>query len=194
MRALVSALCAVAIVTGSPSLLTGDGLQHAQAQEPADRLPSGRLGVRAGVRGGSGLYDFGFGFTTAVVAGYQPTRRDQYVALGAEWAAAWSFFEFADAISITGSIRLLEFEAGARLRVRPSLAASRFIVIGAGLCLMRTSVPIVPDGKRSYLGPYISLGLEPKVGEFTLGFDFRYSLLAFGPRTITLGVTVSVGK
>ena len=166
----------------------------AQADEADDKLPAGRLGLRTGVRGGSGLYDFGFGFTTAVVAGYHPTTRHQRVSWGIEWAAAWSFFEFADTASITGTIRLLEFELGPRLRLRPSPAARRFVVLGAGLSLTRASVPIPPDNQRAYLGPYISLGLEPKVGEFSLSFDFRYSMLAFGPRTMTLGVTVSVGQ
>ena len=181
---LVSVVCIAFVGTGGVAL----------AQEADDNLPAGRIGLRTGVRGGSGLYDFGFGFTAAVVAGYQPTTRHQRVSWGVEWAAAWSFFEFADTASITGSIRLLEFELGPRMRVRLTSTAQRFVVLGAGVSLTRASVPIPPDNKRAYIGPYISAGIEPKVGDFTLGFDFRYSMLAFGPRTLTLAVTVSVGK
>lgn len=168
---------------------------HAQVDDDdGDRLPSGRLGVRAGVRGGTGLYDFGFGVTGAVVAGYHPTSRDQRVSFGLEWATAWSFFEFADTASITGTVRLVEFEFGVRMRLRPGRNQMRFLVLGTGVSLTRASVPIPPDSERSYIGPYLAVSLEPKVGKMTLSFDVRYSMLAFGPQTITLGMTVLVGR
>ena len=164
------------------------------SSEDSDALPSGRFGVKAGTRGGSGRYDFGIGFTAAVFAGYHPTRLDQRVSFGAEWSASWSFFEFNDTASITGSVRLLEFDAGARMRVRPTLGKLRFLMLGAGVLLSRANVPIPPDSQRSYVGPYASIGLEPKVGDVSLGFEVRYGMLVAGPRTLTLSVIASVGK
>lgn len=159
-----------------------------------DLPPSGRFGLKIGGRQGVGRADHGLGFSTAVVAGYHPIRPENRISFGAEWAVSWSFFEFADATSINGSVRLLEFDVGGRIRLQPSRDRFRFLVLGAGILLMRSSVPIAPDSKRSYVGPYVSVGLEPKVGKYSLSFDARYGMIATGPSTITLSVTISVGK
>lgn len=162
----------------------------AQKDKNKQTIPPGGIGARAAARGSSSV---GLGFTVAAVAYYHPTSLDKRVTWGAEWSAGWSYFESNEA-SITGSLRLLELDFGGRLRVRPDPARAHFLVIGAGAALLRANVPIAPDFKRSYVGPYVSVGFEPKVGKMTLGIDARASVIATGPTTISIGMTVTLGN
>ena len=162
----------------------------AWAQNNKETIPSGGIGARAVARGSSIV---GLGFTVAAVAVYHPTPPDKRMSLGAEWSAGWSYFPSNES-SITGSLRLFELDYGARVRVRPAPGQKRFLVVGVGAALLRANVPIEPDFKRSYVGPYLSIGYEPKVGSITLGIDARVGIIAFGPTTVSIGMTATIGK
>lgn len=171
--------------------LAGQAPGLAGAEKVINPVPPGRIGVRGAVAGNS---TYGLGYSTAVVAGYQPTSLDRRLSLGAEWSVMWSEFNESDA-SLTGTLRFLEVQAGPRLRIRPDLRKQRFAVVGAGIAVLRSNAPVGPDEKRSYIGPYVCVGYEPKVGKMSLSIELRYGLAALGPpATTTVGVTVTMGR
>ena len=166
---------------------------HAQPEDEA--LPVGRIGVNLGVRQGLGRLgnDFGVGMVGGIEAGYHPTRLDQRLSLGAFWAVRRSWFGD-DEASIAGSLDLIELDFGARLRLAQQLGVPRFLVLGAGASVLRTNVPLPPDDRRNYVGPYASLGFEFFVGKVLLGVDARYGLIALGPGSLSWTLSASLGQ
>jgi hypothetical protein len=168
----------------------------AVAQDAEEGLPPGNFGMSIGVRQGTGRLsdDFGVGMVMAMEAGYHPTSPDRSVSFGLEWSVAWSWFG-SDQASISGSLRLLEFNFGARLRRLINEPLPRFLVLGSGVSLLRTNVPIPPDDERFYLGPYVAAGVEQYLFEkLLLSFEIRYGMLVGGPGSICLALGVGFGS
>lgn len=166
---------------------------HAQREDEA--LPAGRIGVNLGVRQGLGRLgnEFGVGMLGGIEAGYHPTRLDQRLSPGVFWAVRRSWFGD-DEASIAGSLDLIELDFGARLRMAQELGAPRFLVLGAGASVLRTNVPLPPDDRRNYVGPYVSLGFEFFAGRVLFGVDARYGLIALGPGSLSWTLSASLGQ
>jgi hypothetical protein len=168
----------------------------AAAQDAEEGVPPGNFGMSLGVRQGMGRLgnDFGLGMVAAMEAGYHPTSPDSSVSFGLEWSVAWSWFG-SDQASIAGSLSLLEFNFGARLRRLINEPLPRFLVLGSGVSLLRTNVPIPPDDERFYLGPYVAAGIEQYLFEkLLLSFEIRYGMLVGGPGSICLNLGVGFGS
>lgn len=168
----------------------------AAAQVEDEGLPAGNFGLSIGVRQGMGRLsdDFGPGMVAAMEAGYHPTSPDSSVSFGLEWSVAWSWFG-SDQASIAGSLSLLEFNFGARMRRLINEPLPRFLVLGAGVSLLRTNVPIPPEDERLYLGPYVAAGVEQYLYQkLLLSFEIRYGMLAGGPGSIALALGVGFGS
>lgn len=187
----ISAVLALVLVAalGSPAM--------AQDEGDGDGLPAGKFGISVGVRQGVGSLggDFGLGAVGAVEAGFHPGALDRLLSAGLHWSVIWGWFGFDDAASVTGSLKLLEFNFGLRFRRQLAEGAPRFLVIGGGATLLRSNVPIPPDSERVYLGPYLTLGVEQFVSNSViLSFEARYALLFNGPGGISLALGISFGR
>lgn len=184
-------LAAILIVLAGVAVLPA----AVRAQPEDETLPAGRIGVNFGVRQGLGRLgsDYGVGMVGGIEAGYHPMRLDQRLSLGAFWAVRRSWFGD-DEASIAGSLDLIELDFGARVRVAQERGVQRFLVLGAGASVLRTNVPLPPDDRRNYVGPYASLGFEFFVGDVLLGVDARYGLIALGPDSVSWTLSASLGQ
>ena len=162
----------------------------------ADDLPVGRFGAIGGVRQNTGsLGDlFGLGWMLGVEAGYQPSSLTESFSIGASWEVMWGRFGADDPELVEDELSVLEMNFG--LRLRRSLGNQpRFLVVGSGVTLLRTSIPIPPDMDRLYIGPYAAVGLDQYLGgSYLLTFEARYGLIATGPSSMTLVASFSFGS
>lgn len=160
-----------------------------------DDVPRGKFGLSFGVRQGLGQLsdDYGLGTIGAIEAGYHPGDPDRSLSFGLSWSVVWGSFG-ADEASIAGTLDVLEFNFGARLR-RLMEPSARFLIVGSGLTLLRTNVPIPPDDERVYVGPYVSAGVEQLVWDtLLLSFEARYGLLVGGPGSISICLGIGFGS
>lgn len=187
----------VGVVLGLVIMAGTAGTVLAQDNGRDDGLPAGKFGISAGVRQGLGSLgnDFGPGVVSAVEAGYHLSGPDSALSPGLHWSVAWGWFGFDDQASLTGSLKLLEFNFGARVRRLLGSEVPRFIALGGGLTLLRSNVPIPPDLERVYVGPYVTLGIEQYLSkEFLLSFEARYGLIVGGPGGISLSLGIAFGR
>ena len=177
------------------ALALGLGVAFAPSKARADELPAGKLGLGMGGRLGVGTLGsaFGTGGLLTVQAGYQPTNRERALSFGVTWSFTSSWFGFDDAASLAGSLRLSELALGARVRRKLGGRHDRFAFVGAGVILLRSNVPIPPDDDRNYVGPYAAVGAEGWAASYLFGVEFRYGLLAGGPGSLSVILSVSVG-
>jgi len=203
VQSLVGMLVSVVPRVGSAlavivALVVGlEGAALAQDDTVDDGLPAGKFGISAGVRQGLGGLgtDFGPGVVSAVEAGYHLSGPDSVLSPGLHWSVAWGWFGFDDEASLTGSLKLLEFNFGARVRRLIGSGVPRFVALGGGMTLLRSNVPIPPDLKRTYFGPYVTVGIEQYLSrEFLLSFEARYGLISGGPGGISISLGIAFGR
>jgi hypothetical protein len=176
--ALIAAALTAAALAASPS--------HARA----DELPRGRLGVVTGVRNATdGLAtDFGLGFVFGFDAAWELVPRDRW-GIGVHWAVLFTRFDLfgygVDPASVTGSLNLVELDAGLRTRFAPLPGGDRSLFVTAGAAALRTNIRIGGDDDRSQVGAYVGMGLEMRIAGSLLGsFEIRHSFV-HTPDTIT---------
>jgi hypothetical protein len=166
------------------------GLVAAPFDARADELPRGRLGVVTGVRNATdGLAtDFGLGVVFGFDAAWELVPRDRW-GLGVHWAVLFTRFDLfgygVDPASVTGSLELVELDAGLRARVAPFPGGDRSMFFTAGAAAVRSNIRLSGDVDRSQVGAYVGMGLELRLGRALLGsFEIRHSFVAT-PDTIT---------
>jgi hypothetical protein len=166
----------------------------------AEDLPPGRLGIVAGVRSGTGeLADaFGLGAVFGFEAGWQPMSTEDRVGFAARWSVLWSSFDVfgygADPESLTGSLRVLQLDAGARIRVAPRPGTGGILSAGFGVTALRSNVPLPPDQEREYVGGYGAGGIEYLLTRrILLSVEVRYGLIFAGPGAVDVLIGVATG-
>ncbi len=156
-----------------------------------DDLPDGKFGVVSGLRQNIGSLgdSFGLGWLLGIEAGYQPG------ALGASWEVLWGQFAVSDPEIVDSSLGILEMNFGLRLRRIIGAGEPRFAVATAGVTVLRTAVPIPPDGVRNYVGPYLGLGIDQYLfGRYLITFEARYGVLFNGPQSLSLVASFAFGS
>jgi hypothetical protein len=182
-------------------LLAGALLAAFVALEPRaeaqSELPVGKFGFVTGVRQNVGeLGDtYQLGGLLGISAGYQPSSLGRVFSLGVSWSVLWSWIGTDDPSQVTTTLRELEMNFGLRIRRVLGSTTPRFIAASTGVTLLRTSIPVPPDDDRLYVGPYLGIGLEQYfLGKFLMSFDARYGLIAGGPNSLTLMLSISFGS
>lgn len=176
-------------------LLAAGMLALAAPAQADDDLPPGKIALSFGVRQGVGRLadDYGLGAVGAMEAAVHTRCVFRRVPCGVHWSVLWGWFG-SDTASVAGSLQILEFNFGMRLRRPMSAMEPRFLAVGAGVSLLRANVPIPPDQVRSYVGPYMSVGFDQLIGSLLIGFEARYSMLITGPGSISLMLGVGIGS
>ncbi|RMH42483.1 MAG: hypothetical protein D6689_08085 [Deltaproteobacteria bacterium] len=172
----------------------------ATAQE--SDVPQVRFALALAGRGNLGEFGSRFdrGWLWGVEAGWQPGR------LGVAWAIQWSVPQWA-AVPLGGSfstgdpaivdeiVSIMEMSLGPRIRWPLSDRVPHFALLAGGATLMRTSIPIPPDARRSYLGPYAALGYEQLLaGRYMVGVEVRYEMIGVGPSSIGARLSLAFGS
>jgi hypothetical protein len=147
----------------------------------AEPLPSGAIGVTTGAvagtgadnkRVGAGFYEFG------AQASYQPMNTEHRLGFTIRWAAMFGLMYGGSASHIDTTLRTVEMDLTAGIRVRPWNSVSRYLTFRVGADLLRSNEPIPTDdsmtGSRSYFRGVASFGIDQYVSIFMLNFDVRY--------------------
>ncbi|MEO8840065.1 MAG: hypothetical protein ABI591_03200 [Kofleriaceae bacterium] len=156
----------------------------------AEPLPPGAIGVTTGVvagtgadtkRVGVGFYEFG------AQASYQPTKTEQRWGPTIHWAAMFGLMYGGSASHIDTTLRTVEMDLTAGIRVRPWSSVSYYLTFRGGANLLRSNEPIPTDesmtGSRSYVRGVASIGIDHYVSIFMLNVDVRYARLLGGQPT-----------
>ena len=179
-------LATVALLSGSSDV---------RADDP---LADGKLGVALGVTSavGASSGDFGFGLVAATEAAYQPINLDSDWGWAVHWSAAYCWCSAASSASVTGDLRWFSMTLGGRIRRAMSRTRPRYSFLGIGAELLRSNVPVPPDDRRSYVGPYVSGGVEQyqSGGRSLVGFEVRYGMVATGPSNLSILLTFGFGN
>jgi hypothetical protein len=159
-------------------------------------LPSGKWGLIGALRQNIGeLGDsYGFGWLWGFAAGYQPTRPGQAFSVGLDWSVLFGRSYASQTTIADDPLLAVEMSFGTRVRTALGEEAPRFLVGSAGLTLLRTNVPVPPDGDRLYVGGYGGFGVEQYVlGDMLVGLDARFGLFGDGPVGLTLMLSIAFG-
>ena len=184
-------------------MLAGLALGFALAAVPAaaradSDLPAGSLGFVGGFRDGQGrLGDaYTIGPIWGVQAGYHPMGLAQKWSVGGAWSVLWGRL-WADDPEITdGTLHVLEMNLAIRVRRLVSERDPVYLMLSPiGVTILRTNLPIPPDGERQYIGPYAGMGGEMFLNEtFSLSAEARYGVFTGGPRSLTFLFCLAVGS
>ncbi len=165
------------------------------APAAAEPLPSGRVSIVGGVRTGtSSLYSsLGTGGVLGFEAAYAPLRAPQTIGLGLTWSLLWSSFGSGSA-RIADSMAMVEFDAGARIRMMPGPRRRTVLFVGGGAALIRTNEALFADGDRSYLGPWGAVGVETVVLGVVATGSVRFGAIRDGQGTVGLMLSLGLGR
>jgi hypothetical protein len=161
----------------------------------ADTLPSGMIGPIFGGRQGTGAVgpQFGLGALWGVEAGWQPMRAAQRVGIAVRWRTLFSGYWSNDSSNVADLLRVIEMDLGAYGRVALG-QQPRYFDFGGGWSVLRSNIPLPPDAKRSYTGPWVGVGLEQFIGSSTsVTIEIRAGEVAFGPTTLSAIFGVKFG-
>jgi hypothetical protein len=191
-------------VTGTRHLarLTGAALAVAVAAVPVpaaaeDELPAGNLGIIGGIRNGQGRLgeNYTLGFMWGVQAAYHPTNLEQKWSFGAAWSLLWGHLWADDPTVADGSLKILEMNLALRVRRLMSPTDPVYLMLSPlGVTVLRTNLPVPPDGRRLNLGPYAGVGGEMFVGKLVMSLETRYGVFTGGPGSLTVLLCLSVGS
>src|SRR5262245_51595074 len=175
--------------------ILGSVAAHA-APAAADAPPSGMIGPVVGVRSGIGAVgpEFNVGGLWGIEAGWQPIAATRRIGYAIRWRTLFSGYWSGDNSNIADELRVVEMDLGFYGRFAPAAGKPRYIDLGAGWSLLRSNVPLAPDARRSYQGPYIGFGLEQLVSaSASVSIELRVGELT-GPDTVSalLGVRFGV--
>ncbi len=167
----------------------------APATATAEPLPAGRVSFVGGVRTGTGsLYSsIGTGAVLGFEAAYAPLRAPQTIGLGLTWSLLWSYYGSGSA-RIVDSMAMVEFDAGARIRMMPGPRRRTVLFVGGGAALIRTNEALFADGDRSYLGPWGAVGVETLAFGLVATASVRFGAIRDGQGTVGLMLSVGSGR
>jgi len=177
------------------------GLALASAPERATAdvsLPAGSLGMAGGARHGVGRLGelYNMGVVWGVQAAYHPMSFEQKWSVGGVWSVLWGRLGANDPSVTDGTLHSLEMNLAVRVRRLMSSRDPVYLTISPiGMTLLSTNLPIPPDGKRRYWGPFAGVGGEMFLGEkYSLSVEARYGVFTGGPGSLTYMVCLSVGS
>jgi hypothetical protein len=185
MRAALLGLALAAALVAAPARLAA-----------ADGLPPGMIGVVGGIRSGTNAVQsqFRIGALWGIEAGWQPMSPTSRFGYAVRWRALFSGFWSAAPSNPASTLRVVEMDVAPSLRIAPRPGQPRFLDVGGGLSLLRSNVPLAPDMKRAYWGPFVSVGLEQFIGStMSVTFEIRVGELFIGPTTASAIVGFKVG-
>ncbi len=169
----------------------------AAAPAAAEELPSGKIGVTGGVRQGLGSISgrFDIGWVVGVEAGWHPASTDRRWSLGVNWSLVWAGAGAGNETENSAGLSSREMTFGVKARLLTGQASPLFLSLGTGLSILRTSVPVPPDDKRSYYGMYVSLGPELYLaGKYLLTLEARVGPIIDAPTSLTVAAGISFGS
>lgn len=166
----------------------------------AEPLPSGALGVMAGVGSGTGSYAKKLGFGYHQFGGqamWQPMTTTQRIGWSLKWTVLFGTMYEAESARVNVNLLTLQMDVMAGLRIRPGVNPSRYLALRGGIELFRANEGIVADGsnnaQRAFLGPVADASFEQYAfGAFLFNVDVRYGLIGSGPAEIALLVGASI--
>jgi hypothetical protein len=167
------------------ALLFASAAAHAEpttsSTSSGAELPKGAIGITTGVvagtgpdnkRVGTGFYEFG------AQASWQPMTTEKRYGWTIRWSALFGLMYGGSASHIDTTLRTVEMDLTAGIRVRPWSSVSRYLTFRVGVDLLRSNEPIPTDdsmtGSRSYVRGVASLGIDWYVSIFMLNVDVRY--------------------
>jgi hypothetical protein len=156
----------------------------------ADTLPNGMIGLVGGARSGVAAVgpQFRVGAVWGIEAGWQPSSLNR-LGYAVRWRTLFSGYWSDAPDNPATNLRVVEMDLAPYLRFEVRGQESRgnaphFVNVGFGVSLLRSNVPLAPDDRRSYWGPYAAFGLEQFVGtSMSVTFEARVGELFTGPTT-----------
>ena len=121
--------------------------------------------------------------------------RTQRVGWGASWSTTWSYY-WAGSARIADQMKILELDAGLRVRVALGARKRQVLFLGGGGALLRSNEPVFADGDRTKVGPWGGAGVEgraPYLGA-VVAVTVRYGLIRDGQGTLGLMVSIGGGR
>ena len=167
----------------------------------AEPMPSGAIGVVTGgvagtgadaARIGAGFYPFG------AQASWQPTTTERHLGWTIRWSTLFGWTYGGNSARIDTSLRTVQVDFTAGLRLRPWATVSRYLTLRGGVEFLRANDPIATSavessqlGNREFLGPVASVGVDQYVAGLMFDVDVKYGMIAVGgPAMIALLVGV----
>ena len=89
---------------------------------------------------------------------------------------------------------MVEFDAGARIRMMPGPRRRTVLFVGGGAALIRTNEALFNDGDRSYLGPWGAIGVETLAFGVVATGSVRFGAIRDGQGTVGLMLSVGAGR
>ncbi|HEY3807142.1 MAG TPA: hypothetical protein VGL61_31285 [Kofleriaceae bacterium] len=177
------------------------GVVLASGAALAEPLPSGAIGVVTGGVAGTGADNatMGYGFYAfGAQASWQPTTTENHLGWTIRWSTMFGILYGGNAARIDSSLRTVQMDFTAGVRLRPWATVTRYLTLRGGICLLRSNDPIATAetstslGDRDFLGPIASVGIDQYIaGALMLDVDVRYGMIAVGgPATIALLVGI----
>lgn len=166
----------------------------------ADPLPSGALGVMAGLGSGTGAYARKLGYGYHQFGGqamWQPMTTTQRIGWSLKWSVLFGTMYAAESARVNVNLLTLQMDLMAGLRLRPGANPSRYLALRGGVELFRANEGIQPAGsddrQRAFVGPVAAAAFEQYAfGSFLFNVDVRYGLIGSGPAEIALLVGASI--
>jgi len=160
--------------------------------QTVDDTPPTRIGLMLGMRQNLGeagdSYDFGL--LAGIDAGFKP----KWLPVGFLWSVLFGLIDSSDPRNVDTDLSIVEMSLGLHGRVAISRPSQRYLFATTGLSFLRTENTLPPDGKRQFFGPYVGGGWEEYfLGNYLVGLEVRYGLLAGGPQSLSLNLTINFG-
>lgn len=160
----------------------------------AEPIPSGALGLFTGVVAGTGADAARVGvgyYQIGAQASWQPIKAERRIGWTLRWSTMFAAFYGGNAQHIDPSLRTTQMDLTLGIRVRPWTTRSRYLTLRGGGELLRANEPISTrrsmEGRRSFTGATVSLGIDQYAIGMMFNLDVRYSMIGgTGPTTLAL--------
>ncbi|MEP6864472.1 MAG: hypothetical protein ABJE66_27870 [Deltaproteobacteria bacterium] len=166
----------------------------------AEQLPEGAIGLLTGIVAGTGADNKRIGtgwYYLGAQAAWQPMTTERGYGLTIRWSTMFGYMYGGSASHIDTTLRTVQMDLTAGVRVRPWQSVKRYLTFRAGAELLRSNEPIPndasPTGQRSYYGGIASVGLDQYLSSLMLSFDLRYGLVGGGgPQELSFMVGIAI--
>ena len=166
----------------------------------AEKLPDGAIGLLTGIVSGTGADNKRIGtgwYYLGAQAAWQPMTTENWWGPTIRWSAMFGYMYGGSASHIDSTLRTVQMDLTAGLRVRPWQSVKRYLTFRAGAELLRSNEPIPndasPTGQRAYYGGVASVGLDQYLSSLMLSFDLRYGLVGGGgPQELSFMVGIAI--
>jgi hypothetical protein len=163
--------------------------------------PGARLGLLTGVRlqlsslGDDYAYAAPWGvigFEAAYLPGESSSGR---LRLGFAWWTTITVYAATSTTAVDAELSTTEMGLGLRLSYQvPVVTLPLFVYAQGGPEILRTSTPLMDDGRRSFFGAAAAAGAELGVGDVFLGVAAHVAPIGSGPSAASVFVTLAFGR